>query len=223
MSGTWQFTVNWNTNEVTGSTSGGIEADISGSVSEGKIDAEGTAATGTVTLQGEFSKDGASISGTWSGLGDSGKWTGRRSIAEEERTEEGTATEGDTGLPIYPKASRYDAPPEMEQEVNLPGELYEFHSTDASVSDVGDWYDLFMSGEDGPGWPARRRKGDDGALTAIGPVELLKDTSGSEGLDPSQTFIMLVRGSWSDYQDMAPAAEGESSLGGAGAGAKSER
>lgn len=96
VSGTWEFTVNWETGDITGSTDGDVEADISGSAEDGAIEAEGEAAMGTVTWSGTFSADGASVSGEWSGLGDSGTWSGSRVAATEtteETTEEGTVTE----------------------------------------------------------------------------------------------------------------------------------
>lgn len=79
MSGTWQFTVDWDSGSITGSASGDFSADVSGSVSGGTIDAEGEAAMGTVTWSGSFSSDGSEVSGTWSGLGLSGTWSGSKS------------------------------------------------------------------------------------------------------------------------------------------------
>ena len=98
VSGTWEFTVNWETGDITGSTDGDVEADITGSAEDGTIEAEGEAAMGTVTWSGTFSADGSSVSGEWSGLGDSGTWSGSRVTATEttESTEETTDEETET-------------------------------------------------------------------------------------------------------------------------------
>jgi|GEM_PF-2345918 len=98
-SGTWEFTVDWRTGEITGSTSGDVNADVSGSAEGGTIDAEGDAAMGTVTWTGTFSADGSSVSGEWSGLGDSGTWEGSPAAGDGDAgsgtDEDGGDTDGD--------------------------------------------------------------------------------------------------------------------------------
>lgn len=77
--GNWEFTVDDDGN-VTGSTSGDVKTSLSGSVTEGNIEAEGTAAGGTVTWSGNISSDG-SASGTWKlpAKNLTGTWEGEKS------------------------------------------------------------------------------------------------------------------------------------------------
>lgn len=80
--GTWEFTVDWENEDVSGSFDGDAEGDdLTGSVSDGEITAEGEAGLGYITWEGSFSADGSSVSGTWeieeSGYtAYSGTWTG---------------------------------------------------------------------------------------------------------------------------------------------------
>ncbi len=81
--GTWEFTVNWDTGDVTGSFDGDAAGDINGSVSEGELSAEGEAGFGLVEWSGSFSSDGSEISGDWkveeSGItAYSGTWSGQK-------------------------------------------------------------------------------------------------------------------------------------------------
>lgn len=63
--GTWEFTVDWDNEDVSGWFDGDAQGDIDGSVSAGEITAEGEAALGYVTWWGTFSPDGSSVSGSW--------------------------------------------------------------------------------------------------------------------------------------------------------------
>ena len=63
--GTWEFTIDWDNEDVSGWFDGDAEGDIDGSVSAGEITASGEAALGYVTWEGTFSTDGSSVSGTW--------------------------------------------------------------------------------------------------------------------------------------------------------------
>lgn len=78
--GTWQYTVNFDQGTVSGWFEGDAAGDISGTVSEGIIQAQGEAALGTVEWSGSFSSDGEEVSGSWEflmGYG-SGTWSGTR-------------------------------------------------------------------------------------------------------------------------------------------------
>lgn len=81
VNGTFQFTVNFNEGTVTGWFTGDAEGDINGTVSDGKLEATGTALGGTVNWTGTVSPGGNSISGTWEfitpGIG-SGTWSGTK-------------------------------------------------------------------------------------------------------------------------------------------------
>jgi len=81
--GTWEFTVDWEDEDVSGWFEGDAEGDIDGSVSEGEITAEGEAGLGYVTWEGTFSPDGSSISGDWEieaggYVAYSGTWSGTK-------------------------------------------------------------------------------------------------------------------------------------------------
>lgn len=99
VSGEWQFTVDFDSGEVTGWFEGDGGGDITGSVEDGIIEASGSAALGTVTWSGSFNLDGSEISGEWEVEGDlgSGTWEGSegelqetQDETDEEETEEGT-------------------------------------------------------------------------------------------------------------------------------------
>lgn len=78
ISGTWEFDVDFDEGNVTGTFSGDASGNIEGTVSGGTVDAEGDAAMGTVTWSGEFSNDGSDVSGNWEfkDVEGSGTWTG---------------------------------------------------------------------------------------------------------------------------------------------------
>lgn len=123
VSGTWQFTVDWETGEIEGWTAGDVEVDITGSAEDGAIDAEGEAAMGTVTWSGSFSADGESVSGEWSGLDYSGTWSGSRvesvetpTKTSEETTEENGSddTEAVTYGEIFTYVNNYAVEIELE-------------------------------------------------------------------------------------------------------------
>ncbi|KXA92949.1 hypothetical protein AKJ65_06855, partial [candidate division MSBL1 archaeon SCGC-AAA259E19] len=91
--GTWEFTVDWETGDVTGLFKGDASGDISGSVSNGEITAEGEAGFGMISWSGSFAADGSEISGEWEDtqLGVySGTWSGQEGELKEE-------TGGETG------------------------------------------------------------------------------------------------------------------------------
>ncbi len=66
-SGTWEFDVDFDEGDVSGSfdVEGGGSGDISGTVSDGTINAEGEAGFGTVEWSGDFSSNGEEVSGDW--------------------------------------------------------------------------------------------------------------------------------------------------------------
>ncbi|MEF8874567.1 MAG: hypothetical protein V5A88_07865 [Candidatus Thermoplasmatota archaeon] len=66
-SGTWEFDVNFDEGNVTGSfdVDGGGSGDITGTVSDGEIEAEGNAGFGAVEWSGDFTSDGEEVSGSW--------------------------------------------------------------------------------------------------------------------------------------------------------------
>ncbi len=86
-SGTWEFEVDFDEGTVTGWFSGDGSGDITGSVSDGVIQASGGAAFGTIEWSGDFSADGEEISGTWEVADDhvdgSGTWSGEIGEADE--------------------------------------------------------------------------------------------------------------------------------------------
>lgn len=92
-SGTWQFSIDWSTNDVTGSFSGDASGNISGTVSDGEISAEGEAAFGAISWSGSLSEDGSEISGTWEdvpteGSTYSGTWSGSLGSSEDSTGED---------------------------------------------------------------------------------------------------------------------------------------
>ncbi len=112
ISGTWEYTVNFDDGTVSGWFTGDGAGDITGSVSDGVISASGEAAFGTVEWSGEFSSDGKEVSGSWEfadGTG-SGSWNGSFDREVDENgddvvtadslkfTVEGTTAEGDHGI-----------------------------------------------------------------------------------------------------------------------------
>lgn len=173
VSGTWEFTVDWEKGEITGSTSGGYVADISGSVSGGTIDAEGEAAMGTVSWSGSFSSDGTSVSGEWSGVGYTGTWSG--SLSEEGETDGETEAETETPAPTdaageLPPTDQVSGKEVLER---YPGSVMLIHrkttmegeeatlityGTEDSVQDVAAWYKEQL------GDPIWEQTGDDGKI-----------------------------------------------------------
>jgi len=96
-SGTWEFEVDFDAGDVSGWFEGDSAGDISGSVSDGVISAEGDAAMGTVTWSGTFSADGSELSGDWEfadGLG-SGTWQGTEGEADDEDNGEDNGDNGE--------------------------------------------------------------------------------------------------------------------------------
>ncbi len=63
--GTWEFEVNFDEGTVSGWFEGDGSGDITGTVSDGVIQAEGQAGFGYVEWSGTFSSDDNDISGTW--------------------------------------------------------------------------------------------------------------------------------------------------------------
>ncbi len=94
--GNFELTVNSDEGTATGSFSGDAVGSLDGSISEGELEASGTAQGYQVTWTGTISGD--SISGTWSSKQDigSGEWSGTLSETEEETTENETETEEET-------------------------------------------------------------------------------------------------------------------------------
>ncbi len=90
-SGTWQFEVDFDKGEVEGWFKGDGAGNITGTISDGIIEASGEAAFGVVQWFGKYSSDGEEISGTWEiaeeasefGKG-SGTWSGSLGELKEE-------------------------------------------------------------------------------------------------------------------------------------------
>lgn len=150
-SGVWQFESDFDEGQVEGWFSGDGEGDISGTVSGGKIDADGTAAFGTVEWSGEFSSDGEEISGTWELAEDmpgSGEWSGSVGELPEDAEEDDEETEeealpeedqvsGDEPLPRYPGSVMLH----HRQVTVSEGSKTEIeYGTNDSLDDVVDWY-----------------------------------------------------------------------------------
>ncbi len=94
-SGTWQFKVDFEEGEIEGRFRGDGAGDLTGTVSDGIVEASGEAAFGVVRWFGNFSSDGEEISGTWeitevaSEFGEgSGTWSGSLSELVKEAPEE---------------------------------------------------------------------------------------------------------------------------------------
>ncbi len=152
-SGTWQFKVDFDKGEVEGWFKGDGAGDITGTVSDGVVEASGEAAFGVVEWFGDFSSDGEEISGTWeiaesaSEFGEgSGTWSGSLGELEEESPEE----EEPEGLPQEDQAAV-----EEERFERYPGSValkYESmrapegsvtridYVTEDSLEDVVSWF-----------------------------------------------------------------------------------
>ena len=152
-SGTWQFEVDFDEGEVEGRFRGDGAGDITGTVSNGIIEASGEAAFGVVQWSGEFSSDGEEISGTWeitetaSEFGEgSGTWSGSLGKLEEQIPEEEEAE----GLPQEDQADveektleRYPGSVALNyQSMQTPqGALINIeYVTEESLKNVVEWY-----------------------------------------------------------------------------------
>jgi len=151
-SGTWQFEVDFNEGEVEGWFKGDGAGDITGTVSDGIIEASGEAAFGVVYWSGEFSSDGEEVSGTWEiseeasefGEGD-GTWSGSLGELEEESPEEKEReglpqedqTDVDETLERYPGSVALN-----HQSMRAPeGSMTKIdYATEDSLEDVVEWY-----------------------------------------------------------------------------------
>jgi len=151
-SGTWQFEVDFDEGEVEGWFKGDGAGDITGTVSDGIIEASGEAAFGVVYWSGEFSSDGEEVSGTWEiseeasefGEGD-GTWSGSLGELEEESPEE---KEGE----VLPQEDQTDVDETLErypgsvalnhQSMRAPeGSMTKIdYATEDSLEDVVEWY-----------------------------------------------------------------------------------
>ncbi len=143
VSGEWQFTVDFDSGDVTGWFEGDGGGDITGSVEDGIIEASGSAALGTVTWSGSFNLDGSKISGEWKVEGDmgSGTWKGSKGELQEtqeetnnDETEEGT--EDDTS-----EASTWD-PYNFDKEVH-----YKYSFSLEDDSGILNWDVTSVSGD----------------------------------------------------------------------------
>ncbi|MFW5918686.1 MAG: hypothetical protein ACOCSP_01955 [archaeon] len=155
VSGTWKFTVNWETGDITGSTDGDVEADITGSAEDGSIEAEGDAAMGTVTWSGTFSADGSAVSGEWSGLGDSGTWSGSRVTATETTeatTDETTETVSYGGLYNYDRNYAVDIEYDDPDSDQAGSGTVRYHDGDyymrVEPDDSDDVFEIYHIGDD---------------------------------------------------------------------------
>ena len=151
-SGTWQFEVDFDEGEVEGWFRGDGAGDITGTVSDGIIEASGEAAFGVVYWSGEFSSDGEEVSGTWEiseeasefGEGD-GTWSGSLGELEEESPEEKEReglpqedqTDVDETLERYPGSVALN-----HQSMRAPeGSMTKIdYATEDNLEDVVEWY-----------------------------------------------------------------------------------
>ncbi|MFO8110244.1 MAG: hypothetical protein R6U17_06990 [Thermoplasmata archaeon] len=76
MSGTWEYEVDFDAGTVSGSFADDFWGDISGSVDDGVLEADGETAFGKVEWEGNFSSDGEDVSGTWEAVDVSGYFQG---------------------------------------------------------------------------------------------------------------------------------------------------
>ncbi|MEF8779135.1 MAG: hypothetical protein V5A46_00475 [Haloferacaceae archaeon] len=154
--GVWQFEADFDNEQVEGEFYGDGRGDITGTVSGGKIEAEGAAAFGSVKWSGEFSSDGEEISGTWELAEDapgSGEWSGsvgelpedklpeddEEADEEEEALPKEDQVSGDEPLPRYPASVMLE---HSEQTVPEEGTKTEItYGTSDSLDDVVAWYE----------------------------------------------------------------------------------
>ncbi|MFP4197612.1 MAG: hypothetical protein ACLFS6_08190 [Methanomassiliicoccales archaeon] len=120
--GIWEFTVDFDEGTVSGWFSGDGSSDISGTVSDGILSAEGQAAFGTITWSGDFSSDGSEVSGNWeiTDANGSGNWNG--SVGEADDNGDGD-TNGDTEQTYW---NAFDFENAVEQDGTELGMLKEF-------------------------------------------------------------------------------------------------
>lgn len=147
-SGTWQFEVDFEEGQVEGRFRGDGAGDITGTVSDGIVEATGEAAFGVVRWSGEFSSDEEEISGTWeitkeaSKFGEgSGTWSGSLGELEKETSEEGLPQEDQTD--VDETLERYPGSVALNyQSMKAPeGSRSEIeYATEDSLEDVVDWY-----------------------------------------------------------------------------------
>ena len=152
-SGTWQFEIDFDKGEVEGWFKGDGAGDITGTVSDGIIEASGEAAFGVVQWFGEYSSDGKEISGTWKiaeGVSEFGKgsgtWSGSLGELEAETPEEEQAE----GLPQEDQAAieeeileRYPGSIAMDYKSiqTMEGSAINIeYVTDNTLDKVVDWY-----------------------------------------------------------------------------------
>jgi len=150
-SGTWQFEVDFDEGNVEGWFRGDGSGDITGTVSDGIIEASGEAAFGVVQWSGDFSSGGEKVSGTWeiteeaTGFGaGSGTWSGSVGEMEEdiEEEEEGLPeedeTDGEEPLERYPGSVMLSHRSMTAQEASITEIEY---GTMNSVDEVVGWYE----------------------------------------------------------------------------------
>jgi len=140
-SGEWQFTVDWETGDVSGFFQGDTSGDITGSVSEGAINAEGGAGFGMIEWSGSFNADGSELSGTWEDTTPynaySGSWSGAKGDLEDN--EQDKQEENDTSITV----SSIDATWEgyesgnFEEGIRIRAEGLDTDSSDWRVDIVG--------------------------------------------------------------------------------------
>jgi len=152
-SGTWQFEVDFDEGKVEGWFRGDGAGDITGTVSNGIIEASGEAAFGVVQWSGEFSPNGEEISGTWkitdtaSEFGEgSGRWSGSLGEPEGETSEkeetkalpsEDQASVEEQTLERYPGSVALNYQSMKTAEGTLINVEY---VTEESLKNVVEWY-----------------------------------------------------------------------------------
>jgi hypothetical protein len=147
--GTWEYTIDFEKGTVTGWFSGDGSGDITGSVSNGMIEASGAAAFGTVEWSGQFRSDGTEVSGEWElvEVPGSGTWSG---TVSEGNDEEDDQDDTENGLPDNDQTSgdepldRYTGSIMLSYNslVSETGSIIEItYGTIDDIDDIVDWYE----------------------------------------------------------------------------------
>ncbi|MFO7792966.1 MAG: hypothetical protein R6W73_08330 [Candidatus Saliniplasma sp.] len=142
-SGTWEFTVDFDEGTIDGWFKGDGSGDITGTVSDGVVEASGDAAFGTVEWSGDFTSDGSEVSGDWE-LVDyegSGTWIGEKGEADGDENgddlfELTINTDGEGTVYVDPDQNEYEEGTDVALTAN-PDDGWEFNewTGDASGTD----------------------------------------------------------------------------------------
>lgn len=149
VSGEWTFHVDFEVGEVKGKFTGDGAGDISGTVSNGKIEARGMAAFGAVQWSGEFESGREEISGTWELMSvdvpGSGTWSGSVGApAQDAEDDEGSElpeddqVQGEEPLERYPGSVMLSHSSLTAQGASLIEIEY---GTEDGLAEVVEWYE----------------------------------------------------------------------------------